>query len=97
MAVSFLSFNPQVPRIMRKVLERNDAYMEQLRGAEADAAFDGGEWSGPHHANVLCQMFDDIVARVADQLHVPFEYIIEQLHMADVVNEYRHLTSGRAK
>jgi hypothetical protein len=67
--------------ILREVAEKAiEIYNQHAEGAEMDAGFDGGEWSGPAHQRMaekavqtLCEIhnvdFDDVQSEVENLEH----------------------------
>jgi hypothetical protein len=72
--------NTQAVRALRRALV--PTIEEYTTGAEADAGFDAGEWSGPASDRALEQEIETIAARIAPAFGLSGEELLQAFDLA---------------
>ena len=82
-----MNINYPAVRAYLTAIERNDKLASQLAGAEADAEYDGGEWSGRFHEEQILALEQQILDYVAERYGMTPEALDHHIRES----EYRQL------
>lgn len=67
----------QAARAATRIIEEAARDMHSVE--EADAAFDGGEWSRAAHANMQMAFYDGVIERVANRFNVAVDDVYAEV------------------